>query len=113
MYQEYKVKNFCLEQQNSFLKQELSLKRNKIYNLLEISSSQCKDISYSKEKGKRTIDITKKKDTGCELKNSDVPPATLSLNQQQCKSYRGIAEIDADSVEKFRISKRHEIKANL
>ena len=41
MYQEYKIKNYHLEQQNYFLKQELSLKSKKINKLLEISSSQC------------------------------------------------------------------------
>ena len=79
---------------------------------MEISSSQCKDISYSKEKGKKTIDIAKKKDTSCEFINSDVPPTSCSLNEQQRKSYRGIAQIDADSVEKFRISEAHDINAN-
>ena len=79
---------------------------------MEISSSQCKDISYSKEKGKKTIDNVKKKDTGYEFINSDVPPTTCSLNELHCKSYRGISETDADSVEKFRISKALEIKAN-
>ena len=79
---------------------------------MEISSSQRKDISYSKEKGEKTIDIVKKKDTGCEFMNSDVPPTTCTLNEQHRRSYRGIAETDADSVEKFRISKAHEINAN-
>ena len=79
---------------------------------MEINSSQCKDINYFKEKDKKTIDIAKKKDTGCEFKNSDVPPITCGFIEQQRKSYRGIAEIDADSVEKFRISKAHGINAN-
>ena len=78
---------------NSFLKQKLSLKQNTIDKHLEISSSQCKDISYSKEKGKKTIDIAKKKDTSCEFINSDVPPTSCSLNEQQRKSYRVIAQI--------------------
>ena len=50
---------------------------------LEISSSQYKDISYSKEKGKKTIDVAKKKDTGCKFINSDIPPTTCSINEQQ------------------------------
>ena len=62
MYQGYKIKNCNLGQQNYFLKKELSLKQNTINKLLETSSSQCKDISYSKEKGKKTIHIVKKKD---------------------------------------------------
>ena len=71
---------------------------------MEIScSNQCKDISYSKEKGKQ------KKDTGCEYINSEAPPTTCSLIEQQFKSYRGIAGIDPNSVQKFRISKAHEI----
>ena len=79
---------------------------------LDINSSQCKDINYSKEKGKKTIDIAKKKDTGCEFKNSDIPPATCNLIEQKCNIYRGVADINADSVEKFRISKAHKIHAN-
>lgn len=58
LYQEYK--NY-LEQQIFFLQQELSLKENTIDKLLEISSSQCKDINYSKEKGRKIIDIAKNK----------------------------------------------------
>ena len=58
LYQEYK--NY-LEQQIFFLQQELSLKENSIDKLLEISSSQCKDINYSKEKGRKIIDIAKNK----------------------------------------------------
>ena len=61
---------------------------------------------------KDTIDIAKKKDTVCEFKNSDLPSTTCFLTEQQLKSYREIAANDADSVQKFRISKTHEIKAN-
>ena len=111
-YQDYKIKIYYLEQQNSFLKQEFLLNQNTIDKLLEISSSHSKVISYSKENGKKTIDIAKKKDTGCGFINSDVPPTTCSLNEQLPKSYRGIAEIDADGVERFKISKAHEINAN-
>ena len=109
LYQEHKIKNYYLEQQNSFLKHELSLKRNTIDKLLEISSSQCKDSNYSKVRGKKTIDVAKKKNTGREFKNSDFPSAACSLIEQQCISYCEIAASDADSVEKFRISKTHEI----
>ena len=50
---------------------------------------------------------------GCVVRNTrSFPPTTCSLNKQQRKSYRGIAETDADSVEKFRISKAYEINAN-
>ena len=80
--------------------------------LLDINSSQNKDINYSKEKGKKTIDIAKKKDTGCEFKNSDILPATCNLIEQKCNIYRRIAEVDTDSVEKLRISKAHKIHAN-
>ena len=72
---------------------------------MEINLNQCKDISYSKEKGKKTIDYTKKKNTGLEFKNSDVPTTTCSLIKQQYKSYRGSAEIDADNVEKSEFPK--------
>ena len=50
LYHQYNIKNYYLEQQNSFLRQELSLKQNTIDKLLEINSSQCKDISYSKKR---------------------------------------------------------------
>ena len=74
---------------------------------MEIScSNQCKDTSYSKEKGKQ------KKDTGCEYINSETPHTTCSFIKQQFKYYCGIAEIDPNSVQKFRISKAHEINAN-
>ena len=46
LYHQYNIKNYYLEQQNSFLRQELSLSQN----ILEINSSQCKDISYSKKR---------------------------------------------------------------
>ena len=60
LYQECKIKNFYLEHKIIFLKHELSLKQNTIDKLLEISSSQCKDIiSCSKEKRKKSIDIAK------------------------------------------------------
>ena len=72
---------------------------------MEINLNQCKDISYSKEKGKKTIDYTKKKNTDLEFKNSDVPTTTCSLIKQQYKSYRGSAEIDADNVEKSEFPK--------
>ena len=62
--------------------------------------------NYFKERGKKTIDIAKKKDIVCEFKNSDVLPKTYSLIKQQHKSCRRIAANDADSVEKFRISKK-------
>ena len=42
LYHQYNIKNYYLEQQNSFLRQELSLKQNTIDKLLEINSSQCK-----------------------------------------------------------------------
>ena len=41
--------------------------------------------------------------------NSDFPYTNCSLIEQQCKFYRGKAVNDADSVEKFRICKTHEI----
>ena len=44
------------------------------------------------EEVRKTIDITKKKDTGCEFKNSDLPSTTCILTEQQLKSYRGIAD---------------------
>ena len=50
LYHQYNIKNYYLEQQNSFLRQELSLSQNTIDKLLEINSSQCKDISYSKKR---------------------------------------------------------------
>ena len=50
LYQEYKIKNYYLEQKNSFLKKELSLKQNTIDKLLEISSSQCKVSATLKKK---------------------------------------------------------------
>ena len=74
MYKVCKIKNYYFEQQNSIFKQELSLKQSKIDKFLGISSSQCKDISYIKEKGKKNIDFARKKDTCCELKSQDVPP---------------------------------------
>ena len=42
-----------------FLKQELILKQNTTVRLLEISSSQCEEVNYSEERGKKTIDIAK------------------------------------------------------
>ena len=65
--------NLYQEQQNSFLKWEVTLKQNTMARLLEISSSQYKAINYSKERCKKSIDIAKK-DTGYELKGSDVLP---------------------------------------
>ena len=50
LYHQYNIKNYYLEQQNSFLRQELSLSLNTIDKLLEINSSQCKDTSYSKKR---------------------------------------------------------------
>ena len=50
LYHQYNIKNYYLEQQNSFLRQELSLKQNTIDKILEINSSQCKDMSYSKKR---------------------------------------------------------------
>ena len=80
---------------------------------MQISSGQCKNINYSKkEVGKPSI-FLKKKDTSCEVKNSDVPPTNCSLIQQQRKLYSGVAANDADSVEKIRFPKTHEIKGNL
>ena len=49
-----------------------------------------------------------KVNVGCEFGNSDVPFTICSF----IELYRGIAEIDVDSVEKFRISKPHETNAN-
>ena len=37
LYLEYKIKNYYLEQQNSFLKQEFTLKQNTVDKLLEVS----------------------------------------------------------------------------
>ena len=37
LYEEYKIKNYYLEQQSSFLQQELSLKQNTTNIILEIS----------------------------------------------------------------------------
>ena len=48
LYQKSKIQNYYLKQQNVFLKQELKLNQNKIDKFLEIRSSQCKDINYSK-----------------------------------------------------------------
>ena len=77
---------------------------------MKISSSQCKHINYFKARVKKTIDISKKEDSGREFKNSDVPPAICSFIEQQYISYCGVASaIDAESVKKFRISKTHEI----
>ena len=59
---------------------------------MEISSSRCEN-----------------KDTSCEFKSSDVPPANCSLIEQQGKSYCGVAANDADSVQEMRISKANEI----
>ena len=59
----------------------------------------------------RKPSIAKNKDTVCKFINLDVPPTTCNLIKQPRKFYRWIAEIDPDSVEKFRISKVHEINA--
>ena len=67
LYQEYKIKNYYFEQQNYFLKWELTLKQNSLDKLLKISSRQCKDINYFKGRGKKTIDIAKNV-TSCEFK---------------------------------------------
>ena len=61
MYKVCKIKNYYFEQQNSIFKQELSLKQSKIDKFLGISSSQCKDISYIKEKGKKTSILQERK----------------------------------------------------
>ena len=73
LYQEYKIKNYYLEQQNSLLKQESTLKQYIIDKLCRcqfkqgilyvefLGSSQCKDINFSKELGQKTIDIGKKR----------------------------------------------------
>ena len=37
LYLEYKIKNYYLEQQNSFLKQEFTLKQNTVDKLSEVS----------------------------------------------------------------------------
>ena len=78
---------------------------------MEINSSQCKDVNYSK-KEVRKQSILQKKDTGCEFKNSDIPPTDCNLIEQQRKSYCVVAANDADSVEKIKTSKTHEINAN-
>lgn len=83
-YQEYKIKIYYLEQQNSFLKQVLTLKQNTIDKLLAISPSQYR-----------------KKTTGCE--SSDVPTANCSLIEQQCESYPEAAANDADNIEKVKV----------
>ena len=44
-----------------FIKQELSLKQYVINKNLEISSTQCKDINYSKERSRNTTDTAIKK----------------------------------------------------
>ena len=86
MHQEYTIKNYYLEQQNSSLKQELSLKQNTTDKYLGKSVQVNIKILVTlkkKEKGKKTIDVAKKKDTGCKFINSDIPPTTCSINEQQ------------------------------
>ena len=113
MNQKHKTKNYSFEQQNAFLKQELTLKQTTMDKLLEISSSQCK-ILITLKKSKKIIEIAKKKkkNTGRELKNSNVPSTNWSLIKLHCKPHCGVAANDADSVEKIRISKTHKINAN-
>ena len=61
MYQEYKIKNYYLVQQNYFLKRELTLKQNTIDKLLEISSSQRKERVKSLKREVRKPSILEEK----------------------------------------------------
>ena len=53
-----------------------------------------------------------KKDTGCDIKSSDVSPTNCSFIEQQRKSNCGIATNDAKNVEKARNSKTEKINGN-
>ena len=68
MHQEYKIKNYYLEQQNSFLKQELLLKQNTTNNFWKSVQVSVKILKIILKKNKRKPPIMQKeKDTGCKL----------------------------------------------
>ena len=80
---------------------------------MKISSSQCNDHNYSK-KGKKTIDISKKRKK-IPAANSKIDTSLLqiaSLLNSSVKCYCGVAANDAGSAEKIKICKTHEINAN-
>ena len=68
MHQEYKIKNYYLEQQNSFLKQELLLKQNTTNNFWKSVQVSVKILKIILKKNKRKPPIMQKeKDTGGKL----------------------------------------------
>lgn len=86
------------------LNTKLTLKQNKIDKLQDKVSVKI-IITLKKRKENH------QEDASCKFKNSDVPPANC-LIKQYCKSYCGVAANEADSVEKIKISKTHEINAS-
>ena len=75
--------------------------------------SQCKDVSYFKERGKRLTILHKKiKNTAWEFKSSDLLPTTCSVIKQQHKSYCKILANAIDSVAKFQVFGTHEINGD-